>query len=115
ERGHVLGGAAGDEVDRFAPELGSPVHALRLATAPDLDNTYQLTQEELLMTLPGQGGDECDRVRSDLTYLETAAGGAVFSVGSICWTGSLTWNGCDNNVSRVTYNVLKRFTAPDPL
>jgi hypothetical protein len=44
-------------------------------------------------------------------YFETPNGGAVFSVGSISWCGSLPYNNFDNNVSRVTENVLKRFTA----
>ncbi|MBA0050082.1 N,N-dimethylformamidase [Streptomyces sp. AJS327] len=109
--GHVLGGAAGDEVDRFGFDLGTPAHALRLATSLELDDRYQITQEELLMTAPGQGGTENELVRSDLTYFEIDGGGAVFSVGSICWAGSLAWNGYDNNVARVTGNVLARFVA----
>ena len=108
--GHVLGGAAGDEVDRFGHDLGTPTHALRLATSTGLDDRYQITQEELLMTAPGQGGTENELVRSDLTYFEIEGGGAVFSVGSICWAGSLAWNGYDNNVARITGNVLARFT-----
>ncbi|MGW6460857.1 N,N-dimethylformamidase beta subunit family domain-containing protein, partial [Streptomyces sp. NPDC055078] len=51
--GHVLGGAAGDEVDRFGFDLGTPANALRLATSTGLDDRYQITQEELLMTAPG--------------------------------------------------------------
>jgi N,N-dimethylformamidase len=39
----------------------------------------------------------------------------VFSVGSIAWTGSLTWNGYDNSVSRITSNVLRGFASPEPL
>jgi len=44
-----------------------------------------------------------------MTYFETARGGAVFSVGSINWIGSLTFNEAVNNVSKVTENVLRRF------
>jgi N,N-dimethylformamidase len=44
-----------------------------------------------------------------MTYFETERGGAVFSVGSINWIGSLTFNGGANNVSTVTDNVLRRF------
>ncbi|WP_445394709.1 N,N-dimethylformamidase beta subunit family domain-containing protein [Streptomyces sp. LE64] len=107
--GYVLGGAAGDEVDRFGFDLGTPAHALRLATSTGLDDRYQITQEELLMTAPGQGGTENERVRSDLTYFTIDGGGAVFSVGSICWAGSLAYRGFDNNVARITGNVLARF------
>ena len=47
-------------------------------------------------------------------FFETPGGGAVFSVGSIAWCGSLSWNGYDNNVERVTRNVLTRFIDPKP-
>jgi N,N-dimethylformamidase len=39
----------------------------------------------------------------------------VFSTGSIAWCGSLSHNGYDNNVSRITENVLRRFASDDPL
>jgi hypothetical protein len=42
-------------------------------------------------------------------------GGAVFSIGSISWTGSLSSNAYDNNVSRITGNVLRRFLSREPL
>jgi N,N-dimethylformamidase len=42
-------------------------------------------------------------------YYETPAGGAVFATSSIAWSGSLSHNGYDNNVSRITGNVLERF------
>ncbi len=48
-------------------------------------------------------------MRADLTYFETPEGGAVFSTGSIDWTASLSHNGYDNNVARITGNVLQRF------
>lgn len=107
--GYALGGAAGDEVDRYAPELGSPTHTLRLATSVGLDDRYQLTQEELLITAPGQGGSSNTKVRADMTLLETEGGGAVFSAGSICWAGSLAWNDYDNNVARISENVVRHF------
>jgi len=39
----------------------------------------------------------------------------VFSAGSITWFGSLSYNGYDNNVSRISENVLKRFVSEEPL
>ena len=60
------------------------------------------------------GSPEWD-VRSDLVYFCQAGGGAVFSTGSIAWTGSLSHNGYDNNVARITGNVLRRFVSPEPL
>ena len=108
--GYVNGGAAGDEIDRADDRLGTPHNALLLATSQGLQsNNYQRTIDEVPQMLPGYGGQECRDVRADMTYFETAGGGAVFSVGSIDWSGSLPWNGCDNNVARITLNVLERF------
>lgn len=42
-------------------------------------------------------------------------GGGFFSVGSIAWTGSLSHNDYDNNVARLTTNVLRRFRDPETL
>ncbi|WP_246668488.1 hypothetical protein [Bradyrhizobium elkanii] len=53
------------------------------------------------------------KVRPDLVY-ETPNDGAVFSVGSIAYSGALPWNGFDNNISHLTSNVLKRFMDPAP-
>jgi N,N-dimethylformamidase len=64
--------------------------------------------------VPGQGGTESPKVRADMVFFETPNGGAVFSVGSINWLGSLAWNKFDNNVARVTHNVLRRFLDPRP-
>jgi N,N-dimethylformamidase len=47
-------------------------------------------------------------IRADMTYIEKAAGGAVFSVGSITYCGSLPINDFDNDVSRLTFNVVNR-------
>ena len=53
-------------------------------------------------------------MRADIVFFETPNGGAVFSTGSIAWCGSLSHNGYDNNVSRITGNVLRRFLDPTP-
>jgi hypothetical protein len=47
----------------------------------------------------------------DIALRVLPGGGAVFAAGSVAWTGSLSHNGCDNNVSRVTRNVLRRFLS----
>ena len=49
-----------------------------------------------------------------MAFFETGRGGAVFSVGSITYCGSLSHNGYDNNISRITWNVLDRFLNPAP-
>jgi N,N-dimethylformamidase len=46
---------------------------------------------------------------SDIALWSLPAGAAVFAAGSVTWTGSLSHHGYDNNVSRITENVLRRF------
>ena len=46
-----------------------------------------------------------------MVYCEGPNGGTVFSVGSISWCSCLSYRGGDNNVSRVTENVLRAFAA----
>ena len=116
--GLVMGGAAGDELDRADPSLGTPSEAIVVATSQGRHSDYyQLTIEDAPMMLSGMGGREHPKVRADMVLVPGAQGGAVFSVGSITWLGSLPWNGFDNNVARVTENVYRRFaersTAPE--
>ena len=61
---------------------------------------------------PGLDAIESDRCRAELVFFETPSGGAVFSTGSIGWSSSLAHNKYDNNVSRITLNVLRRFLDP---
>jgi N,N-dimethylformamidase len=65
--------------------------------------------EDVGFMFPGLGGTENRDVRADLTLYETATGGAVFSTSSIAWAGSLSHDGYENNISRITSNVLDRF------
>jgi N,N-dimethylformamidase len=46
---------------------------------------------------------------ADIAITAYPNGGAVFATGSITWSGSLSHNECDNSVSRITENVIKRF------
>jgi len=48
---------------------------------------------------------------ADLALTTWPGGGAVFAAGAVTWTGSLSHNDYDNDVSRVTENVLRRFLA----
>jgi N,N-dimethylformamidase len=111
--GLIGGGAAGLEIDRAAPELGTPANALVVAQSRNLTNTYLIVPEEFLETAPGLGADENAIARADMVFFPMPGGGAVFSVGSMAWAGSLSHNQYENNVSRVTDNVLKRFLSPD--
>jgi N,N-dimethylformamidase len=102
-------GAAGFELDRADIALGTPPHALILASSSGYSDSYQHVVEEVLISDSRQGGTVNPRVRADMVYFECPNGGAVFSTGSIAWCGSLSYNNYDNNVSRVTDNVLRRF------
>ena len=108
-------GAAGDELDRLDYALGTPSHALLLATASGFSRDYQHVIEELPTMHSTRTDIGNPLVRSDLVFFEHPNGGAVFSVGSISWFGSLSHNNYENNVSRITGNVLKRFATDDPL
>jgi N,N-dimethylformamidase len=111
EFGYVMNGAAGDEIDRYDLDYGTPPETLWLATSQGRQSDYyQMVLEDQPFMLRGMGGQEEPRVRSDITLLEMPNGGAVFSAGSITWNASLTINDCDNNVSRITANVLRRFS-----
>jgi N,N-dimethylformamidase len=109
--GHILDGAAGDEVDRYDVKLGSPAHATVLATSTGLGNEYQLVIEDQILALPDQGGaSRPDAVCADIVYFPVGdKGGAVFSVGSITWAGSMAWNDFDNNTAKLTENVVRAF------
>ncbi|MGE3744923.1 MAG: N,N-dimethylformamidase beta subunit family domain-containing protein [Sphingomonadaceae bacterium] len=112
ENGFVLGGAVGDEVDRFDIALGSPPHAEILATSVGLGREYQLAIEDQTLTLPDQDGvARPDMVRADMVYFEIDGGGAVFSAGSIAYAGALAWNGFDNSLCRMTTNVIRQFAG----
>jgi N,N-dimethylformamidase len=104
-------GAGGYEIDRLDFDLGTPRHALRLATTTGLSDWYQHVQEEILLADSKQSGTVNPKVRADMVYFECPNGGAVWSVGSIAWCACLSYNDYDNAVSRITRNVLDRFVS----
>ena len=112
--GLVGGGAAGIELDCINTALGSPPNMLRLASSEGHTPMIMLVNEEFGVVPPNLGGDLNPRVKADLAFGETPAGGAIFATSSIAWCGSLSHNGYDNNVSRITWNVLQRFLNPKP-
>ncbi len=112
--GVLMGGAAGYEIDRHDTSLGSPRHALLLASSWNHTNVYDISVPSFTDLVPKPNEETLDPVRADIVFFETAGGGAVFSVGSIAWSGSLSWNNFDNNIERITRNVLKRFIDPTP-
>ena len=74
---------------------GASAHELDKISTHGPDNMRRLAK-----------GDNPDETGADVITFETASGGAVFSVGSLCWTLSLV---IDDHLSMVTANVLKRF------
>ena len=107
------GGAAGFEVDRADPVLGTPAGAIVVASSEGHGPSFVVVFEELLSHLASATGERPSRmIRADMTYAELPGGGAVFAVGSITFCGSLSHNGYDNNVSRILRNVIDRFCAP---
>ena len=106
------GGAAGQEVDRYDVRLGSPGHAVVLASAttfgPDMLRTKEEFEGSVFFPTPDP------MVRADMVFYETPNGGAVFSVGSISWFGALARDGYDNDIARITANVVRRFADPEP-
>lgn len=114
--GFSMGGAASDEIDRHDVRYGSPPDALVLATSQGGHSDFVLLVcEDVPVTHLRLGGTTCDDVRADITLMPTANGGAVFSVGSIGWTAAMAYERYDNNVARMSLNVLRRFLDPAPL
>ncbi|MDE0229370.1 MAG: hypothetical protein OXJ62_11030, partial [Spirochaetaceae bacterium] len=105
------GGAAGFELDRADTRLGTPPNTLVVARSEGhKPENFILVHEERLnkvATWPGEPAEQL--IRADMVYFETPHGGAVFSVGSITFCGSLPHNRYDNNISRLVNNVLTRF------
>ncbi|MBU6285799.1 MAG: N,N-dimethylformamidase large subunit [Betaproteobacteria bacterium] len=106
-------GAAGFELDRVDERQGSPSSAVVIASSEHHppEAPWVLVPEEHLThitTIPGKSHKEL--IRADMTYFDGEAGGAVFSVGSITFCGSLPVNHFNNDCSKILYNVVKRFT-----
>jgi N,N-dimethylformamidase len=112
ERGLMGGGAAGHELDRADTLLGTPHHAIIVGRAVLHDPSYQPVNEERRdHTWPAPREDI---IRSDLTFMETPNGGAVFSVGSMNFIGALPIDGYDNAAAILIRNVVRRFADPEP-
>jgi N,N-dimethylformamidase len=106
------GGAAGFELDRADPVLGTPPNAVILARSEDHQDHFVVVHEEMLTNLTTVTGERPeDLIRAEIVYFETRNGGAVFSTGSITFCGSLSHTNYANPISRMLENVLTRFQA----
>ena len=110
--GLIGGGAAGLELDSASRAYGTPPHALTVATSEQHTDAYIRVNEDIGHMLLAIGGQDDPQVHADVVFFETPRGGAVFSTGSIGWSSALFHNNHDNNVSRMTRNVLDRFLDP---
>lgn len=109
--GNQGGGAAGEEIDRWDAELGSPAHAVIIATSENHRPGMLRVKEEFhMMEMPGDD----PKVRADMVFFEVPGGGAVFSTGSISYAGALAHQQYDNDIARLTVNVLRRFLDAEP-
>ena len=112
ERGLMGGGAAGHELDRADTRLGTPAHALVVGRAVIHEPSYQPVNEERRDHTWPASREEI--IRGDLTFFETAGGGAVFSVGSMNFIGALPIDGYANVAAQLVTNVIRRFADPAP-
>ena len=109
--GYDMGGAAGDEVDRFDVAAGSAPWGTVVASSLELSKFYKLAIEDLQISRENIGGDHEEDVRSDLVVTEQAAGGFVFAVGSISWVQAMAVGEFGNDVARITANALRAALA----
>ena len=112
--GALQGGASGLELNCYDEKLGSPPHALIVAASEAHSNTFMLVPEEVAIPHGASDGVQNADIRADMVFFETPGGGAVFSTGSIAYAGSLGHNDFDNNIARLTTNVLRRFVDAQP-
>lgn len=112
--GILGGGASGSEIDIVDPMLGTPTHALVVASSEGHSANTLIAPDEIGFHHAAMDGIQNPDIRADMTFFETPGGGAVFSVGSIAWGASLPHNGYDNNVSRISENVVRRFLDDAP-
>ena len=105
-------GAAGLEIDCYDASLGSPPHALVVASSESHSNAFLLVNEEMLSNSRGVDGTLNSRIKADIVFFETPSGGAVLSTGSIAFIASLAHDTYRNNVSQLLRNALDRFMDP---
>lgn len=110
--GLCAGGAAGFELDRAVPRLGSPDNLVILARSENVPRSFFAVPEEIFGLSSISGERPSQMIRGEIVHFDLPGGGAVFSVGSITFCGSLWKDGAwQGPVSRMLENVVRRFQA----
>ncbi len=112
DAGYMGGGAAGFELDSVDAHFGTPPHTLVLAKGIVVHPDYGPVNEDMLVIRHPKPVE--DWSCADMLFFETPAGGAVFSVGSMTFAGSVPVDDCNSTLGRLTTNVLRRFLDPTP-
>jgi N,N-dimethylformamidase len=103
----VLGAGASYETDLANVSLGTPPNAIVIATAA-LPNGYVPFAPAFHRAASGEDGTS--RLRADMVFFQTPAGGRVFGAGSIGWAGCLNADDEDSAAARLTTNLLQWFS-----
>jgi N,N-dimethylformamidase len=109
----IFGTAVGQEIDKTSATLGTPSHAIVVARSENHKPTMVYVIEEMDPVNPNLL-DYHSKTHAEVVFFETPQGGAVFSIGSMAWCGSLSHNNYDNSVSKITENAVKRFLDSMP-
>ena len=104
----LLGGPSGFEVDAIRADLGTPADTFCLATATGFDPALTIIASEDVLSTGTAGAME-----SHIVYRRLAGAGRVFAAPSIAWTSCLADRGGDNDVARITANIIRAFTCAD--
>ena len=112
--GILQGGAAGLEIDCVDPALGTPPHALVVARSENHSNTYELVAEEV--RVPHGATDAIQHATSTPTSRSSRPRTAArcSRPARSPTPAASSWNGFDNNIARLTTNVLRRFADATP-
>ncbi|KKB80343.1 hypothetical protein VW35_08075 [Devosia soli] len=106
--GMVLGGAAGYEVDSTNPALGTPENIVVLATAQGFPDDYV---DDPGRWYEGGTAERGARQIAEMTFLSHPSGGSVFSASSVSFLGALPGPDEQNDVGRMTLNLLRHFSS----
>ncbi len=101
--GLIGGGVVGQEWDNS--QSGGEVPDGHVVLASSRDHSM----------IPPLFGTIREPYHADMTLIVRDGGGACFSVGTMAWCAALSHASYENDVARVTRNVLERFLDPRPL